>query len=256
MKMTISSYDSSSISTLFSSLNSSRSTSFDSNISSMTGLLSEYNSIKTGSYYKLLKNYYSGERSNDTSVSDDKTQNNAEAYKKQLSELKTDATNLYDAANALLDKSSDALFRKVEQKDAQGNTSYGYDTDKIYQAVQTFVDGYNQMIKSGGDATVKGVLTSVSSMIQTTAVNESLLKSVGITIGSDNQLSINEDTFKKSDMTVAKSLFQTSGAYGYQIASKASMVRSTVLAEASSGNYTSTGTLSMNDLMNSYNSYI
>ena len=57
-------------------------------------------------------------------------------------------------------------------------------------------------------------------------------------------------------MTVAKSLFQTSGAYGYQIASKASMVRSTVLAEASSGNYTSTGTLSMNDLMNSYNSYI
>lgn len=106
MKMTISSYDSSSISTLFASLNSSRSTSFNSNINSMTGLLSEYNSIKTGSYYKLLKNYYSGERSNDTSVSDDKTQNNAEAYKKQLSELKTDATNLYDAANALLDKSS------------------------------------------------------------------------------------------------------------------------------------------------------
>jgi len=67
---------------------------------------------------------------------------------------------------------------------------------------------------------------------------------------------VDEATFKKSDMTVAKSLFQTSGGYGYQISAKASMVRSSVLSQASGGSYTRTGAISMNDLMSTYSSYI
>ena len=55
----ISGWDSSSISMLFSSVGNSRrstgTTSFLSNID-----ISTYSSIKTGSYYKLLKTYYSG----------------------------------------------------------------------------------------------------------------------------------------------------------------------------------------------------
>ena len=55
--------------------------------------------------------------------------------------------------------------------------------------------------------------------------NESLLNSVGISIDSKtNKLSIDETAFKKADMSVAKSLFNGAGSYGYQVSAKASMI--------------------------------
>lgn len=251
MGLTVSGYDSSSISTLFSSLNSS-SSSGGSSLSSMTSLLGEYNSIQSGSYFKLLRSYYTPKNGTDTTTDKDKLQ----TTDKQMAEWKSDATELSDAANTLLKKGTDSLFSKVEQKDADGKTTYGYDTDKIYSAVKKFADAYNDMIDSGDGASLSGVRSAVSGMEGLTSANSSILKSIGISVGSNGHLSVDEATFKKSDMTVAKSLFQTSGGYGYQISAKASMVRSSVLSQASGGSYTRTGAISMNDLMSTYSSYI
>ena len=71
MGLTVSGYDSSSISTLFSSLNSS-SSSGGSSLSSMTSLLGEYNSIQSGSYFKLLRSYYTPKNGTDTTTTTDK----------------------------------------------------------------------------------------------------------------------------------------------------------------------------------------
>ncbi len=242
-------YDSSSISTLFSSLNTSNSST--SSLSSMTSVLSEYNSIKTGSYYKLLKSYYA-KTSDATSASEDTD----EVTDSSLSKWKTEASDLADAASTLLAKGTDSVFSKVEKKNEDGTTSYGYDTDKIYSAVKDFVDSYNTMISGGSDAKLSGVKTAVSSMVGLSVTDGALLKSVGISISTNGKLSIDETTFKKSDMSTVKSLFQTTGGYAYQISAKASNIRSAVLAEAGNGNYTKTGAISTSDLMSSYNSYI
>ena len=65
----ISMYDSSSVSTLFSSLGSSKSTG-----SGLFGInLSEYASIRSGSYGKLMRSYFSMDSTKGTSKSDDST---------------------------------------------------------------------------------------------------------------------------------------------------------------------------------------
>ena len=70
----ISMYDSSSVSTLFSSLGSSKSTG-----SGMFGInLSEYASIRSGSYGKLMRSYFSMDSTKSTSKSDDSTKNTIE----------------------------------------------------------------------------------------------------------------------------------------------------------------------------------
>ena len=252
MGLTVSGYDSSSISTLFSSLNSSKSNGISS-LSSMTNMLGEYHSIQSGSYFKLLRSYYTPK---DGEAASTTKKNPAEITDKQLAEWKTDATELSDAANALLKKGTGSLFAKVEKKDADGKITYGYDADSIYTAVKKFADAYNDMIDSGEEASLSGVRSSVTGMEGLTSSNSALLKSVGISVNTKGHLSVDEATFKKSDMTVAKSLFHTSGGYGYQISAKASMVRSSVMAKASGGSYTKNGAISMNDLMSTYNSYI
>ena len=70
----ISMYDSSSVSTLFSSLGSSKSTG-----SGLFGInLSEYASIRSGSYGKLMRSYFSMDSTKGTSKSDDSTKNTIE----------------------------------------------------------------------------------------------------------------------------------------------------------------------------------
>ena len=70
----ISMYDSSSVSTLFSSLGSSKSTG-----SGLFGInLSEYASIRSGSYGKLMRSYFSMDSTKSTSKSDDSTKNTIE----------------------------------------------------------------------------------------------------------------------------------------------------------------------------------
>ena len=256
---TISGYDSSSIGVLFSSLNSgSTKTSAMFGTSDLLGIsYSDYATIQNGSYTKLMKAYYTKEASGDSSSSSvSATTSTSKDSSKTLANIEGAAEDLKKASETLRTNGDKSLFTKKQTTDKDGNVSYEYDTDKIYSAVKKFADAYNDMIDSGDGASLSGVRSAVSGMEGLTSANSSILKSIGISVGSNGHLSVDEATFKKSDMTVAKSLFQTSGGYGYQISAKASMVRSSVLSQASGGSYTRTGAISMNDLMSTYSSYI
>ena len=108
----ISMYDSSSVSTLFSSLGSSKSTG-----SGLFGInLSEYASIRSGSYGKLMRSYFSMDSTKGTSKSDDSTKNTIEDLAtttstskdstKTLAAIESDAKELTDSAKALYTRSS------------------------------------------------------------------------------------------------------------------------------------------------------
>lgn len=242
----ISMYDSSSVSTLFSSLGSSKSTG-----SGLFGInLSEYASIRSGSYGKLMRSYFSMDSTKGTSKSDDSTKNTIEDLAtttstskdstKTLVAIESDAKELTDSAKALYTRSNNKVFTK----DSGGS----YDTDKIYKAVKRFADDYNSMLDTAGKSSTNRISRSVSSMKNETSYNEKPLKEIGITVDEKTgRLSVDETTFKSADTEKIKNLFNGTGSYAYSVATKAAMTESYAKSEAAKSNtYTKNGTYNYN----------
>ena len=242
----ISMYDSSSVSTLFSSLGSSKSTG-----SGLFGInLSEYASIRSGSYGKLMRSYFSMDSTKGTSKSDDSTKNTIEDLAtttstskdstKTLAAIESDAKELTDSAKALYTRSNNKVFTK----DSGGS----YDTDKIYKAVKRFADDYNSMLDTAGRSSTNRISRSVSSMKNETSYNEKPLKEIGITVDEKTgKLSVDETTFKSADTEKIKNLFNGTGSYAYSVATKAAMTESYAKSEAAKSNtYTKNGTYNYN----------
>lgn len=242
----ISMYDSSSVSTLFSSLGSSKSTG-----SGLFGInLSEYASIRSGSYGKLMRSYFSMDSTKGTSKSDDSTKNTIEDLAtttstskdstKTLAAIESDAKELTDSAKALYTRSNNKVFTK----DSGGS----YDTDKIYKAVKRFADDYNSMLDTAGKSSTDRISRSVSSMKNETSYNEKPLKEIGITVDEKTgKLSVDETTFKSADTEKIKNLFNGTGSYAYSVATKAAMTESYAKSEAAKSNtYTKNGTYNYN----------
>lgn len=235
---TISGYDSSSIGVLFSSLNSgSTKTSAMFGTSDLLGInYSDYATIKNGSYTKLMKAYYAKEASGDSSSSSITSTSTSKDSSKTLANIESAADDLKKASEALRTNGDKSLFTKKQTTDKDGKVSYEYDTDKIYKAVSEFVDSYNKMLKEGGDSNTNSILRSTKSMVNLTKANSNMLSKVGITIGTDNKLSIDETAFKKADMNTVKSLFHTTGGFGYQTSVQAGMIESYAKSEAEKAN--------------------
>ena len=242
----LSMYDSSSVSTLFSSLGSSKSTG-----SGLFGInLSEYASIRSGSYGKLMRSYFSMDSTKGTSKSDDSTKNTIEDLAtttstskdstKTLAAIESDAKELTDSAKALYTRSNNKVFTK----DSGGS----YDTDKIYKAVKRFADDYNSMLDTAGKSSTNRISRSVSSMKNETSYNEKPLKEIGITVDEKTgRLSVDETTFKSADTEKIKNLFNGTGSYAYSVATKAAMTESYAKSEAAKSNtYTKNGTYNYN----------
>ncbi len=241
MGLTVSSWDSSSISTLFSSLSSKSATDGVSSIlNSSATLLSDYYSIQNGSYKKLLSAYYDSVDTSSTSSTDDDDETST------LSTIQESANSLSTSTYTLLNKTSSSVF----EPDSDGE----YDTDAIYDAVDDYVTAYNSVVKNGASSTVSSIKSAVSSMKSTTNMNSSALESIGITVSDSGYLSIDEDTFKSSDMSTVKSIFNTTGGYAYTIGSKATTISSA--ASTYTSGYTSSGTLSTSDIVSSFTSYV
>lgn len=242
----ISMYDSSSVSTLFSSLGSSKSTG-----SGLFGInLSEYASIRSGSYGKLMRSYFSMDSTKGTSKSDDSTKNTIEDLAtttstskdstKTLAAIESDAKELTDSAKALYTRSNNKVFTK----DSGGS----YDTDKIYKAVKRFADDYNSLMDTAGKSSTNRIFRSAGSIKNETSYNEKALKEIGITVDEKTgKLSVDETTFKSADTEKIKNLFNGTGSYAYSVATKAAMTESYAKSEAAKSNtYTKNGTYNYN----------
>lgn len=216
---------------LFSGMNQSK----NSNTSAASmNWLGDYASIKNGSYGKLMKAYYS-EASHDrvSSLAKDsvkKTGSELKGMKAELSKVQTGADALKKSAEALAGKGANSVFEK-EDKNA------------VYDAVSSFVKGYNDTVKAAGASTDRNVTSRVNSMTGNTGIYAKALEGVGITIGEDKTLSINRDTFDQADPNKIKNLFQGNGTFGYQTSVQASMIASAAENKLSeTGLYTAGGT--------------
>ncbi len=244
MSLTVNSFGNESIYSLFGGSSSSTSSIFGGLESSLTNLVS----IRSGAYGKLVKSYYAqydkegNLKTKDSIKSKENTSN--------LSEIRNDASGLNKSTDALLAKGKNSIWEQVETTDEDGKVSKDYDTDKIYKALESFAKSYNSLVDSGQKAESMGVLTQVAAMVTTSQKTASTLGKAGITIDKDNHLSVDEDFLKnKANMTYVKDLFNGTGSYAYQIATKASMANSYASTELTSitgkKSYTSQGSYSL-----------
>ena len=191
----------------------------------------DYAAIKNGSYKKLVKSYFAQQKG-------DTADKNSTAVKKPAKDT-TDQTGLARMKTQAdsLKKSADALNEDVLWKQTNGT----YDMEKITKAVKDFANEYNDTIDQSAKVSSKEVAQQTGFMTSMTKTMSTALSKVGITVGTDGKMSVDEDELKKSDMKNLKALFSGSSSYAAQMEQKASAISSAALR--SSSLYSSSGTL-------------
>lgn len=217
--------DSNSISSLFSSMGTG---STNSSSDGLYGInLSDYASIKNGSYGKLMKSYYALDEEQKT---DKKSKNDTDDTDATIRSIKSAADDLKDSAAALY--TSKGLFAK----DANGE----YDMEAIYEKVNAFIEDYNSMIGSVGSAETEKIAKAGANIVNATSENVDMLAKLGISVsGADFTLSIDKEKFMKSDISNIKSMFSGVGSFAYQVGAKASRIYSMVEDKVSGSGYKS-----------------
>ena len=196
--------------------------------------LSDYASIKNGSYGKLLKAYYAKEDTQKVSSNKDSVQ--------KSTMIKSGADALKKSADALM---NDSLWekKKLTKKDettGEESEIEDYDWDKITKAVKAFISDYNDVIEQAGESNSKEVLRNAVWMTGTTEANENVLSKIGITVGKGNKMELDEEKLKSSDIGTLKTLFTGHNSFASKVSTKANSISNA--AAWSSGTYKSNGT--------------
>ena len=138
-------------------------------------------------------------------------------------------------------------------KDKDGKETDKYDVDKIFATAKSFVSNYNKMFDAAESSSNSGALANLSYIREKTARNENALKQFGISVDQKGRMKIDEDVFKKSDMSKVQEFFKD---YGSSIATNASLVDyyTTTRANAANGytpdgSYNVQGNLRYTDIM-------
>ena len=206
-------------SSLFSTSNSSFMPSFYSN-------LTEYSNIRNGVAIKAAKAYVKkmatqeneapAKRNNrDTKVETKPSSMNGmlDKAQKALSTSKAKASELVDSSNKLLSTDKDGLFADDKK-----------DTKAIYQAVKEFASDYNDTIDALKSTMNTSVKSAGNSMERMTSVMKNSLAKVGVTVGEDGKMAVDEETLKAAAPDKVKAMFHGKGSYADIVSSSASRI--------------------------------
>ena len=264
MNMNISSMNSDSFNTLFSSLAK------PTGVNALSSVVGDMNSIKNGSYGKLLKSYFSIDSDKDVKKpknledyksfkrTDYEEKKAAEYEKKKAEEAKKNDASLNSstsktektaatAAAALSDSvaalQNTDLYKEKTVKDSAGNETKEVDKDKIVSAVKDYVTNFNDMVETGSASSSSGVKTGVKNMGSNTRASSRDLEKIGISVDSKTgKLSVDEDKLKEATADSIKNIFNGAQSYGNNISKNLSSI-SYYANTATSGNggYNSSG---------------
>lgn len=235
---------------LFNSMNTSGSNSGSgSNLFNAINL-SDYSSIKTGAYGKLLKAYYAEtavdkvDSSKDTDTKKNILKQDTDVEK--LTAVSGSASTLEDSADKLISRGADSLFKEkeltVKGADGKETKEMGYDTDAIYKAVKDFADKYNSFMKSVDDSASTKLDQERDDLSVLVTDYSQALKDVGVTVNKDKMLSVDEKTLKAADISDLTNLFNGNASFTYKVSKKVAAIGATANSEANTmKNYTTTG---------------
>lgn len=226
-----------SISSMFSGL--SGNSTVNNNTNTSQGLsLGDYAAIRNGSYGKLMKAYYKNQEAEASSAKSTDTKQNLSMMKSGAESLKKASVGLMNST--LWEKKS---ITTKDETTGESKTTKDYDWEAITSAVKSFADSYNSVLSKASESNNKNVLRNSVSMVNTTnRTAANLLNKVGISIGEDNKLTVDEEKLKMADISDLKTLFTGNGSFADQIATRASAISRAT--ENSSGIYTRNATYS------------
>lgn len=116
------------------------------------------------------------------------------------------------------------------------------DAEKSVSAVKSFAESYNSTLDTLANSENTKALEKGVQMVNSTKAYARTLKRVGISVGSDNRLSVDEDKLKAASPLTMKSLFSGSYSLANRIADKASYIhRTAALSSTNLPTYNSKG---------------
>ena len=172
--------------------------------SGLSGMLGDYYSIQNGSYYKMAKKLYAGKPVSHATSTDRVEQKPTGVIAKQSTETMKAAGNAVNSLAGLMDKK---LYDKISIEAEDGTKSENYNQKEIFDRLESFVKDYNQLVDKAGESSNRQTLENGVRMLNQTKVYANSLQSVGISIGDDNTLKLDEEAFAKADMADVQSLF-------------------------------------------------
>lgn len=204
-------------------LSSMLSNAFKTDSNDLYAIAKKVHMVRSKDYQKELlegfKEYFSGVSSADKDAASKANEEKLSAAAKKLGEY---AGNLAVGGSALYD-----------------------DAEKSFSAVKNFADSYNSTLDSLQNSENTKALEKGVQMVNSTRAYSRTLNRIGISIGSDNRLSIDEDKLKASSPLTMKSLFSGNYSLANRIADKATYIhRTAALSSANLSTYNSKGTKS------------
>lgn len=180
---------------------------------------------------KVSGSGYKSSRPDSTSSTSKDTANTIAKIKDRADDFVATGTDLYKN-------------RKLFDKDYNGE----YDTNEIVEEISAFIKDYNDLIISTENTKSSGIESAMKTLEGITDAYKKDLANVGITVDKeDGTLKFDEESFLKSDMKDAKSLFVGTGSFAYQATLKAAMVANQAETEANKANtYTDEATFGNN----------
>lgn len=218
-------YNTTDYSSLFNSLPKTK----ESSGGGLVNLATEFQSIRTGSYGKLLSAYYAKMEKNGATEAIQK-----ETANRQL--VGGNASSLKSAAKTL----SKMDFSKATDEES-------------LKAIKDFVSSYNSVIDTVDDVNSKSILRNGVWMTNITSKSSGLLNELGISVGKDNKLTLDETKWKEASKTTKASLFNGRQGFAEKMIYKANQMTNASAEKASytasaykdNGDYTKVNAQSM-----------
>lgn len=139
--------------------------------------LSDYATVKNGSYGKLLKAYYAPEKTDAKSTA----KTTSDIKQKEEKDVKKEASNVKESAgllNSAFDKISDSS-KEINKDD-----------------IKAFTDKYNDLLKTGSASSDNVTKAMTSGLKSLTSRNSDEMQKLGININKDGTLKFDEKTFE------------------------------------------------------------
>ena len=199
----------------------------------LTNLATEFNSIRSGSYGKLLSAYYKKMNGGDSAT---------EAMQKETANRQLAGSNASSLKSAA---------RTLSKTDFSDTSDAG--KAKNLKAVKEFVSAYNSVIDTVDDVNSKGMLRNAVWMTNITSKSAGLLNELGISIGENNQLTLDETKWENANVSTKTALFNGKQSFAEKMVYKASQLTNfssekvsyTASAYKDNGDYTKVNAQSM-----------
>ena len=178
--------------------------------------------MRSGVYTKMLKSYYAKQTSStDKTSSSGKKNSSSEDYMNTISEkLNNLKTSTSDEALSGIKSGADQM-----KKAADAVTAIDYDKtsgDAVYSKVKDLVNTYNSLVKQTGKSDLVSISQSRTWMVNDTKAREAQWNKIGITIGDDHTLTIDEKKFKEASTSDIKNFLSGSSGYASRLSTNAS----------------------------------